>query len=172
MKKIFLVLLLLFSVSRATEPLPMELLDTWDSADSLIVKLKRHALFVCLQEFNPQNDFVDGHVISHNNPDVWYAIPPSLLDELVVFTKTIILNANNGALDITNLRFSRTYKKQDIKGENPDYTNACLNLYDSKELMQEIARILDKIYLDDTNFPKEYQKRYRDAIQKYCKDCK
>ena len=32
MKKIFLVLLLLFSVSRATEPLPMELLDTWDSA--------------------------------------------------------------------------------------------------------------------------------------------
>ena len=93
MKKIFLVLLLLFSVSRATEPLPMELLDTWDSADSLIVKLKRHALFVCLQEFNPQSDFVDSHLISHHHPDVWATIPPNLLDELVVFTKTIILNA-------------------------------------------------------------------------------
>ena len=75
-------------------------------------------------------------------------------------------------MDITDLRFSRTYKKQDIKGENPDYTNACLNLYDSKELIQEIARILDKIYLDDTIFPTEYQKRYKDTIQQYRKDCK
>ncbi|WP_245945859.1 hypothetical protein [Helicobacter didelphidarum] len=172
MKKIFLAILLLFSVAyTAEQPLPMELLDTWESVDDKIVKLKRHALFVCLQRFNPQSDFVDKHVFSHNHPEVWHMIPPKLLDELVAFTHKTILEANSGT-NRANIKFSKTYNKQDTKGKNPDYTNACLNLYDSRDLMREIVRILDQIYLNDTIFPKEYQKRYKKTIQKYCKECK
>ncbi|RDU61945.1 hypothetical protein CQA53_09680 [Helicobacter didelphidarum] len=98
-------------------------------------------------------------------------IPPKLLDELVAFTHKTILEANSGT-NRANIKFSKTYNKQDTKGKNPDYTNACLNLYDSRDLMREIVRILDQIYLNDTIFPKEYQKRYKKTIQKYCKECK
>ncbi|MDY5950386.1 MULTISPECIES: hypothetical protein [Helicobacter] len=75
-------------------------------------------------------------------------------------------------IDKANLKFAKTYDKQDTNRKNPDYTNACLNLYDSQELMQEIARILDQIYLDDAMFSKEYKKRYKDTMQKYRKHCK
>lgn len=91
---------------------------------------------------------------------------------LLFFTKTTILNANNGMIDKANLKFAKTYDKQDTNRKNPDYTNACLDLYDSQELMQEIARILDQIYLDDAMFSKEYKKRYKDTMQKYRKHCK
>ena len=86
MKKIFLAILLLFSVAyTAEQPLPMELLDTWESVDEVILKLKRNALFVCFQEFNPQSDFVDRYIISHSHPDVWHIVPTNLLDELTFF---------------------------------------------------------------------------------------
>ena len=78
--------MLLFNLSYDIEQtLPMELLNTWESVDDKIVKLKRHALFVCLQRFNPQSDFVDRYIISHSHPDVWHIVPTNLLDELTFF---------------------------------------------------------------------------------------
>lgn len=86
MKKIISAILLLFNLSYDIEQtLPMELLNTWESVDEVILKLKRNTLFVCLQEFNPQSDFVDRYIISHSHPDVWHIVPTNLLDELTFF---------------------------------------------------------------------------------------
>lgn len=167
MRKIFMLLLLVvLDSSNASEqqsfynknnPIPMELLDSWDSIEENIIYFKRYGLFYCINTF-----------------DKTYNV--DIITRGMRYYKLKLLHQDGDEIKqkslekyIDDMLDSKAISPLVYDDGTKLYTLACLNLYESKAYMQEIDRILRPYYLDSV-FPKEYQERYKKTMQRFLKN--
>lgn len=135
---------------------PLESLH--DDLKTRIVGLKRLGLFFCLYTFDKQNSYLReklGDYIALSI-DAGFVIDGEKLQEYIK----------------NNVELTPSYKKHDLKGENPSFTNACLNLYDSKEYIQKIHNLLNPNFTKNTTYTQKYKEIYNSVMSKYCKECR
>ena len=166
MKKFFMLLLLVvFNSGNASEqeafynennPIPMEVLDSWDSIEEIIMYFKRYGLFYCINTFN-KTDNVD------------------LITEGMLFYKIRLRHPDGSETKqkslekyINDMLDSIAIPPVDLDGRKI-HAVVCLSIYESKAYMQEIDKILRPYYLDPV-FPKEYQERYKKTIERFLKN--
>lgn len=166
MKKCILLLWLVIFSANATNqesfynknnPIPMELLDSWDSIEEIVVSFKRYGLFYCINTFDKTQD-------------------TDVIAKTMRYYKLKLLHQDGDEIKqkrlekyITTMIDSKDFSHLAYDNGTKLYALACLNLYESKAYMQEIDRILRPYYLDSV-FPKEYQERYKKTIQRFLKN--
>lgn len=138
-------------------PLPMELLDSWEGIDEIIISFKRYGLLYCIHTFDKTgNEYAIARSLRYHKLKLLHQDGDEIRQKrLEKYIHTTMLNSKNNSLGIL---------------ANDDgtmlYSIACLNIYESKDYMQEIDRILRPYYLDSV-FPKAYQERYKKTIQQF-----
>lgn len=137
-------------------PIPMELLDSWESIEEVIVSFKRYGLFYCIHTFDKtENEDVIAKSMRYYKLKLLHQDGDEIKQKkLEKYIHTLLDSKDNSLAPLAYDNGTRLYSV------------ACFNLYESRAYMQEIDRILRPYYLDSV-FPKEYQERYKKTIQQF-----
>ncbi|MGX2972559.1 hypothetical protein [Helicobacter sp. T3_23-1059] len=139
-----------------SNPIPMELLESWESIDEVIIWFKRYGLFYCIKNFDSktkENKEIEKAMkfysirIAHQDGD------NQKIKKLEKYIQDTMSNPKD-------MRFAPYIEKYN---NDKFYAVSCMNLYESRAYMQEIDMILRPYYLQDM-FPKQYQKQYKETI--------
>lgn len=143
-----------------SNPIPMELLESWESIDEVIIWFKRYGLFYCIKNFDSK---------TNENKDI---------DKAMQFYRIRIAHQDGDNQKMQKLeKYIQDTMTKDIRfmphtekyNNDKFYVVSCMNLYESSAYMQEIDKILRPYYLQDV-FPKQYQKRYKETINLFLKN--
>ena len=140
-----------------SNPIPMELLESWESIDEVIMWFKRYGLFYCIKNF----DSKEKETKEIEKAMKFYSIKIAHQDgdnQKLQKLEKYIQDTMSNTKDIRFMPYTEKHNNDKF------YTISCMNLYESNAYMQKIDKILRLYYLQDI-FPKQYQKLYKKPMK-------